>query len=139
MNEKGKNRIVDLPSLALVDDDQIFGSILKKTAHKLGFELDFFAGLGDLDFISQLAKYDIILVDFQMNDDNGLEIAAYIPKFVSHKTVILVSNTRLEELFGPKLPPFISDFIHKEVGPDQIIKRSIDIFMDAREKSKKYA
>ncbi len=129
LQNSNKNHSSVYPRLALVDDDTLFGSIMQKTAFHLGYALDYYSCLSDLDFISQLAGYDIILVDFQMDHANGLEIAAYMPNFISNRVVVLVSNTELGELFGPHFPEYITEFIHKSNGTSKIIQRSVAIYV----------
>ena len=116
------------PKMILVDDDPVFGSIMQKEAQVMGYELDYYDSLSSLGFISQLANYDIIIVDFQMDHINGIEIAAYMPSFFSDKTVILVSNTEIGEQIGQSLPEYITQFIHKNNGSEGIIKQAVDVF-----------
>lgn len=122
-----------ITSMILVDDDPIFGSLLLKQAQKSGISLDYYDSLSSLGFISQLAKYDVLLVDYQMDHINGIEIAAYMPSFFDDKTVILISGTEVEEQIG-QLPDYITAFIHKRDGHESIIKQALEIFQDRSQK-----
>ena len=115
------------PNMILVDDDPIFGAVMLKQAEKMGIPLDFYDSLSSLGFISQLAGYDIILVDYQMDHINGIEIAAYMPSFFNDKTVILISGTEIEEQID-HLPDYISAFIHKKVGHKEILDKAMSVF-----------
>ncbi len=111
--------------IILIDDDPAFGHLMKRAAQNLDLELDFFESLSSLGFIGSLAQYDIIIVDNQMNNVTGIEVASYIPSFFSNKTVILISATDLKQDSRQKIPEYITEFIHKEVGCDNVLQQAI--------------
>ncbi len=111
--------------IILIDDDPAFGHLMKRAAQNLELKLDFFESLSSLGFIGSLAQYDIIIVDNQMSNVTGIEVASYIPSFFSNKTVILISSTNLKQNHSLKLPEYITEFIHKEVGCDSVLQQAI--------------
>ncbi|SMF36228.1 response regulator [Pseudobacteriovorax antillogorgiicola] len=122
------------PKIILVDDDPMFGAMMLKQAEKTGISLDYYDSLSSLGFISQLAEYDIIMVDYQMDHINGIEIAAYMPSFFDDKTVILVSATAIEEQLEA-LPEYITAFIHKDHGHQALLEESLKVFADVHRKA----
>lgn len=118
----------DSIKMILVDDDPLFGAVMVKQAESMGISLDFYDSLSSLGFISKLAEYDVIIVDYQMDHINGIEIAAYMPSFFDDKTVILVSSTEVREQLK-EIPSYITDFIHKDKGHKAIIEESAQIFI----------
>lgn len=121
-----KEVIMSQPKIVLVDDDKMFGLIATKQASCMGVSLDYYKSLDDLGFISRLADYDIILADFLMDDISGLEIAAYMPVLFGKKTVFIISSSELNTTY-PTLPDYVTAFLHKEQGIEEIIRKSIEI------------
>lgn len=122
------------PKLILVDDDPLFGAVMIKQAENMKVPLDFYDSLSSLGFISKLSEYDVIIVDYQMDHINGIEIAAYMPSFFDDKTVILISSTHIEEQIKV-IPDYITQFIHKDIGHKAILEQAIDIFYQKNRKA----
>jgi len=111
--------------IILIDDDSAFGCLMKRTAQHLALNLDFYDSLDSLGFIGSLALYDIIIVDHQMSNISGIEVASYIPSLFSNKTVILISSTDLKQDHSVKIPEFITEFIHKDASCDRVLQKAI--------------
>jgi len=111
--------------IILIDDDPLFGRLMQRAAQNLELNLDFYESLSSLGFIGSLAQYDIIIVDNQMDNVSGIEVASYIPSFFTDKTIVLISSTDLAKDTSMQLPEYISEFIHKELGCDKVLEMAI--------------
>lgn len=115
-----------LPKILLIDDDPIFGKIMKNAAAHKGAPITYcctleeFAGLDHWDF-------DIAIVDFDLGAVTGLELTAYMSQFLSEEVpVILVSQTKHRN--SKEWPGAIREFVHKNVGPFAILDAAFEAF-----------
>ena len=112
------------PRVILLDEDPIFGIMMERQAEIMGIELDYYESLASLGFISQPGNYDIIIVDYQINHINGIEIAAYVRAFFENKPVFLISSTDLGQKFS-ELPSYVTGFLPKQRCFQDIINQAL--------------
>ncbi|MDZ4262136.1 MAG: response regulator transcription factor [Pseudomonadota bacterium] len=83
---------VELPSLLLVDDDEIFVSVMGKALAKRGFAVKSAHNVDDAIALSRDNPPEFATVDLNMPGRSGLELVKYLMK--------LDSNTRIVVLTG---------------------------------------
>jgi CheY-like chemotaxis protein len=108
-------------NILLVDDDVIFGKIMKKKALECGINLDSVESMASLESIHSLAKYDLLLLDYDLEDTTGFEIAEFLQKARCMKPVLLVSNTNRPWQDKLKTLPNITGFASDQSGDQQTI------------------
>ena len=86
-------------SALVVEDDPVSGLIAKRILEKLGVSVDLaINGRQALEFAQ--SRYDMFLLDIQLPDTNGFEIAATLRTMELHRNalIVVVSANRLEDL-----------------------------------------
>lgn len=108
------------PRMVLIDDDPSYTSILKRKAEVAGIELDAFHSLADLGFVALLRNYDVAIIDYELEEMNGVEIAEYMSKLLDGMPMVLISATdRSAEM--SHCPGNIRVFVNKSDGFDKVI------------------
>lgn len=114
-------------NFVLIDDDEIFCDIMANYAKLRDISLDYFLSLGEMGSIGRLSNYQVAIVDFDLGQMNGVEIAEYLPAFFGNKPLILVSATEEERLNITSWPGSIKAFVHKGKGPAVILDTALEI------------
>ncbi len=110
-------------NIAIVDDfkedSQKLGDALKGNEKSFSLSFNFFYFSSGSSFISSYeAKYDIIFLDIELGDENGIEIARKLRQI--DKTVILVFVTNVAKYASEGYEVDALDFIVKPVTPEII-------------------
>ncbi len=120
-SDKTKEKIL------IVEDNQINQKLLQSVINKLGYYTDVaFNGLEAIDKF-KLYPYDIIFMDIQMPEMNGIEATKIIRKIESEKRrtfspvkiIALTANSQKSDKQACKLAG-MDEFISKPINPDQI-------------------
>lgn len=111
------------PSILLVDDDPLASAVYAELLRANGMIVSV---LNDpLKIIQAIdgAFYDIILMDLQMPDTDGIEIAKIIRQFQSHLSIpIVFLSSEEDERIQMKARQFGGDdFISKRADPDALV------------------
>jgi DNA-binding response OmpR family regulator len=85
-------------NVLVVEDEKLLNWSLAKSLDKWGFEV--FPVFTGNDAVAQLEKcgYDIILLDYQLPDVNGLAIARRVREIQPNAVIFLVTAFQLNEL-----------------------------------------
>lgn len=109
--------------LILIDDDRAFSLIMKDFAKTMGINLDCLHSLEELGSIGKLVCYDGAIIDFDLGDFNGIEIAQYFQSFFeAQKPVVLISGKDRSH-HSCSWPNVIQSFLHKDCGPQAILDK----------------
>ena len=111
-------------NIGVIDDDEAFLFLIQKQASRYNINVTCFESISAITYKKQIRTFDVILVDFQIEEFNGLQIAEYISSFFSGVPVILVSGSD----DPPKLEswsPNIQTFLPKKLGVDGILKETL--------------
>lgn len=100
----------------LIDDDPLFCLSLKQLAESYGMNFDSHSSLASLGSLARLGEYDVLVVDFHLDEVNGGEIAEYVEIFFGHIPLILISGSQLTEL-----PRSVTCFVNKAHGFESIL------------------
>ena len=109
----------------LIDDDPIYQSIMTRVAQQKGIDLDVYESLLALGSIGLLAKYDAVIVDYDLGQINGIEIAEYLSALFGDIPMILVSEKQRDPRSHP-WPNCIKQFINKSLGYEYVINQAIE-------------
>ena len=108
-----------LPRILVLDDDPIFGRIMRQAATKKGSAVSYCKSVDELSKLPSW-DYDVIVMDYDLGPVTGFELTDYLEKFTSVEVpVILVSQTKLRG--SQKWPETIREFVHKGLGPFAIL------------------
>ncbi len=111
----------------LIDDDELFCDILANYAKLRDIPLDYYLSLSEMGSIGRLSQYHVAIVDFDLGQMNGVEIAEYLPVFFGGMPLVLISATEKERLATDKWPESIKAFVHKGEGPSAILDTALDV------------
>ena len=111
--------------IVLIDDDPAFGSIMSDFALSRGIQLDHYKTLEDMGSIGRLSDYAVAVVDYDLGNFNGVEIAEYLPVFFCKMPMILISGQNRESSDTKPWPDSIKEFVHKDIGPDRILDKAL--------------
>lgn len=108
------------PRMVLIDDDPSYTTILKRMAESEGLQLDAFHSLSELGFVSMLKNYDVAIIDYELEEMNGVEIAEYMNNLLVGMPMVLISATdRTEEM--NHCPGCVRVFVNKSDGFEKVI------------------
>ena len=126
MERQMKNRFV------LIDDDPVYRTILLRAATMEGFDIAVYESLMDLGSIGMLGRYDAAIVDYDLGNINGVEIAEYLSALFGDIPMVLVSEHSRSP--GEKVwPSSIKKFIRKSEGYSHTLQEAKK-FADLRPK-----
>ena len=92
-----------MPSIVIVDDDPRFRGIARRLLESEGLEVIGEAADGhEAIAVTRELEPDVVLLDVQLPDMNGIEVAAQLAADGDRPAVVLTS-TRDESDFGPEL------------------------------------
>ena len=108
------------PKIVLIDDDPTYATILTRCAEMEGIQMDTYHSLSELGFVSLLSNYDLAIVDYDLGDFNGVEIAEYMSSLLQNMPMVLISATdRSREIAS--CPRCVKAFLKKSAGYTQIL------------------
>ena len=107
------------PRILAVDDDPGFLRILGRAAEMKGATVTWCQTFAEFRALKN-AKYDAVVMDYDMGDVNGFEMTTYLEDTTMNKLpVILVSNT--DRANSAIWLESIREFVHKRFGPFAIV------------------
>lgn len=112
--------------IVLIDDDPIFCSLMAEHARRMSVNLHFFHDLLEVQNSGNMQKYQVAILDYQLEQMNGLEVANWIPSFFNDMPIILVSYAdRNEENTNATWPGSVRCFVHKREGVKSILAHAV--------------
>jgi CheY-like chemotaxis protein len=116
----------DQPRLVLIDDDPVYGAVIGRWARLEGVDLDVFHSLDDLGFVGLLAQYDVAIVDYDLGEMNGKDVADYMTTLFGNKPMIMISDAdRSQEMMD--CPSCVKAFMKKSAGYEKILNMALNI------------
>lgn len=110
------------PSIVVVDDDPIFGGIIRRKARKHGMSVVHIAGVEELNSVN-LSHFDVAVVDYFLEGMNGLQMTKLIEeKCKGVLPVVLISGTMREE----RVPDGVFSFVPKQDGIEAILDQAVE-------------
>ena len=93
-NSSEKSAAIRPHKILMIDDDEFLGRIMQKKAAADGVDLEYFSSLEKLGRVAFFSNYDLILLDYWMDDLTGRELAEYVTAFCPDTPVILISSDK---------------------------------------------
>ncbi len=127
--------------LVLVDDDPHFCQLFKKVAEIEGLKVTCFASLLEMSSFAHLKDYDAAILDYQLDNLRGTEIAEYVDAFFPNLPVFLISADE-KAARSKAWPASIRSFFSKSSGVREIINgvtrelSQIDYYKQLSERTK---
>ncbi len=120
------HKLGDQPRIVLIDDDPVYGAVIGRWAQLEGVELDVFHSLDDLGFVGLLSKYDVAIVDYDLGEINGKDVAEYMTTLFGNKPMIMISGVdRSKEMMN--CPSCVKAFMKKSAGYEKILNTAVSI------------
>ena len=77
----------------LVDDDVMFGALMRKQAERHGIQLVHCLSVGEFLKAGPVAGFDLVLLDYDLGRIKGSALAEFCQVFFSKVPVVIVSST----------------------------------------------
>jgi len=109
----------------VIDDDEIFGQLMKGLGDKLGLPVSWYTSLEEMGSFAALADYDVVIIDYHLNGLVGSEIAEYFDVFFKNIPVVITSGSLdlLQKI--KRWPAAVRAFVPKQHGIDKILNAAI--------------
>lgn len=115
-----------MSKLVLIDDDPLFGNIMARYAKSRGVEIDYFSSLLEMGSVGRLGEYDGAIVDYDLGDLTGIDIAEYLSVFFGDIPMVLVSSQQRDQSVPKTWPDSVRKFVHKNAGYDAIFTQTLE-------------
>jgi DNA-binding NtrC family response regulator len=113
--------------VVLYDDDRSFGVIMERIAEQYKIRLTFCHSWEDfkkvLDWKTDTA--DVLIIDYDLGEQTGVEMATRLPPSLKACPVILVSGSQHVDVPISAWPDCIKGFLQKEIGPFAILEAAL--------------
>ncbi len=112
-------------NILIVEDEKLLNWSMVKSLSKLGFEVHpVFNGVEAMHQVQQ-ARFDIVLLDYQLPDLDGLEVARRIRQAHPGVAIVLVTAFQLSEL--DVTPGLIDAYLNKPVDLGELHRALLDL------------
>lgn len=116
----------DQPQIVLIDDDPTYGAVIGRWAEIEGVKMDVFHSLDDLGFVGLLSPYDVAIVDYDLGEINGKDVAEYMESLFRNKPMVIISSIdRSRELTS--CPSCVKAFMKKSAGYERILNTALNL------------
>ncbi len=88
-----KGQIMRKPRYLLIDDDTCFGKVIQRQARVMGANVFHIPSISKVKNFGQLHSYDAVLVDYDLADMTGFEVAEFLNKHLRGTPIVMVSST----------------------------------------------
>ena len=130
--EKKSFNLFNNKKILLVDDNQSWHNILSNTLEMFNLEVEHaYDGLEAIKKVHQ-CKYDLVLMDWNMPNLNGIETAKMIKQEVDllPLTIIMVSSFRQDSIVGKAKDMGIDGFLQKPINPSTLNNILSKLFLE---------
>jgi len=116
-----------IPRIVLFDDDPLFSCAIERIARINSIPL---VSICDVSDVARIANqnFDLAIVDFDLGDITGIEVAQFLQDSVANVPILMVSYTNRWETQEDPWPRTVRQFVRKDVGPAAIIEEAIKVF-----------
>jgi DNA-binding NtrC family response regulator len=110
-------------SILIIDDDRLCCEILKTSIEShTDYSVQTCDSLVALGSVGRLSDFDLIILDYELEQMNGVEIAQYIDAFFPEKPAIVITGRSFVPVPDNRLPRSIRIFVSKSIGTDGIVE-----------------
>ena len=100
----------------VIDDDPLFGNIMTRFAKAQGTEVDYFESMREFEPCSRARRYDAAIVDYDLGDMTGIDIAEQLQVLFGDIPLVLVSSQPRDRSIPKTWPKVIKGFVRKQAG-----------------------
>ncbi|MDQ3232308.1 MAG: hypothetical protein M3Q07_10845, partial [Pseudobdellovibrionaceae bacterium] len=87
--------------------------------------------LDDLGFVGLLAKYDVAIVDYDLGEISGKDVADYMTTLFGNKPMVMISEVdRSKEMMS--CPACVKTFMKKSAGYEKILNAALKLRLNIR-------
>jgi DNA-binding response OmpR family regulator len=113
--------------VVLFDDDPTFGTLMERIAEQYRIRLTFCSNLDEFTRVMEWKqdRADVLILDYDLGDQTGVEMARRLPASLAERPVILVSHGQSVEVPISSWPGCIKGFLQKGIGPFAILEAAL--------------
>ena len=113
-----------MTGILAIEDDWTVRTVLEHTLKSAGYDIDLVAGISDARQLLADGHYDLVLLDLNLPDGNGLDLLRDIREDLGTGVPVLVlSGLRQEEVVVRGLELGADDFVTKPFSPPELLAR----------------
>lgn len=116
-------RTARIPRLLLLDDDALFGRVMKRCAQQHFVPFQVISDPEAMKFLRD-REFDLLIVDYDLGSLTALDLLPYLPSQVPMIMISYTDRSPKNEVW----PEAIERFILKQKGPEQLIKEAIEVY-----------
>lgn len=114
-------RLFQRKGILLIEDDPVFATLVSSVARAERLPLTVHSSLAELGTFARLGEFDVVILDYNLDNINGVEISEYVTAFFQNVPVILISAYSSEDFREKQWPPSVRRFISKNAGVRMIL------------------
>jgi len=113
-----------MTGILAIEDDWTVRTVLEHTLKSAGYDVDLVPGISDARQLLADGHYDLVLLDLNLPDGNGLDLLRDIRKDLGPGVPVLVlSGLRQEEIVVRGLELGADDYVTKPFSPPEVLAR----------------
>jgi two-component system phosphate regulon response regulator PhoB len=113
-----------MAAILAIEDDWTVGVVLEHTLRSAGHDVDLVRGLTDGREALTNSRYDLVLLDINLPDGNGLELLRDVRhRFGRELQVLVLTGMRQEESVVEGLELGADDYVTKPFSPSELLAR----------------
>jgi two-component system, OmpR family, phosphate regulon response regulator PhoB len=113
-----------MTGILAIEDDWTVRTVLEHTLKSAGYDIDLVPGISDARQLLAEGHYDLVLLDLNLPDGNGLDLLRDLRKDLGTGVPVLVlSGLRQEDVVVRGLELGADDFVTKPFSPPELLAR----------------
>ena len=113
-----------MKGILAIEDDWTVRTVLEHTLKSAGYDVDLVPGISEARQLLAEGQYDLVLLDLNLPDGNGLDLLRDIRNDLGTGVPVLVlSGLRQEEIVVRGLELGADDFVTKPFSPPELLAR----------------
>ena len=113
-----------MTGILAIEDDWTVRTVLEHTLKSAGYDIDLVSGISDARQLLAEGRYDLVLLDVNLPDGNGLDLLRDLRKNLGTGVPVLVlSGLRQEEVVVRGLELGADDYVTKPFSPPELLAR----------------
>jgi two-component system phosphate regulon response regulator PhoB len=114
----------DVAAILAIEDDWTVRTVLEHTLTSAGHDVDVAPGISDARRLLTDGRYDVVLLDLNLPDGNGLDLLRDIRRDLGAAVPVLVlSGLRQEDAVVRGLELGADDYVTKPFSPQELLAR----------------
>lgn len=126
MDSKTNSNVSDEVRMLLIDDDPVYGVLLKKFAKIKGIKVDVFESLSQIEQNRWHGTYCAAIIDYDLGDVTGVQVSKRLSGFYEDLPMVLVSATNRSSNDSKRLPPTIIKYVNKSEGHEFVLNQVVE-------------